>query len=281
MTSTGDSGGMQLDSTALPIETARALLRFVEGAPDVCRRHQFFTLLQGQLQPLLPHTVALCGAYDRQRRELVFDVFNTVVLPAPLMLQLRRADSPLLRQLVEAWIDGQGEPLDIPLGRRPTSAAEGDVEALLEAGVQRLLVHGVSRPERVHELSSLFVLGGPAAPAGGDERRLLQLVVHGLQAAYLRVLGVEREIGASVPRPMPREELRGAPVPRVTPREVQILAWVREGKNNQEIGVALGISALTVKNHVQKILRKLGASNRAHAVALAMQFRLLGDEPRH
>jgi hypothetical protein len=100
MTITGDSGDRQLDSTALPIETARALLRFVEGAPDVCRRHQFFTLLQGQLQPLLPHTVALCGAYDRQRRELVFDVFNTVVLPAPLMLQLRRADSPLLRQLV-------------------------------------------------------------------------------------------------------------------------------------------------------------------------------------
>ena len=69
-------------------------------------------------------------------------------------------------------------------------------------------------------------------------------------------------------------------MPRVTPREVQILAWVREGKNNQEIGMALGISALTVKNHVQKILRKLGASNRAHAVALAMQFRLLGDEFR-
>ena len=51
--------------------------------------------------------------------------------------------------------------------------------------------------------------------------------------------------------------------------------WVREGKSNQEIGDQLGISVLTVKNHVQKILRKLGASNRAQAVARAMSMNLL------
>jgi len=33
---------------------------------------------------------------------------------------------------------------------------------------------------------------------------------------------------------------------------------------------------LTVKNHVQKILRKLGAANRAQAVARAMSMNLLG-----
>jgi DNA-binding CsgD family transcriptional regulator len=46
--------------------------------------------------------------------------------------------------------------------------------------------------------------------------------------------------------------------------------------SNQQIGVKLGISALTVKNHVQKILRKLGASNRAQAVAIAMTQDMLG-----
>jgi DNA-binding CsgD family transcriptional regulator len=47
--------------------------------------------------------------------------------------------------------------------------------------------------------------------------------------------------------------------------------------SNQQIGVKLGISALTVKNHVQKILRKLGASNRAQAVAIAMSLNAWGD----
>ena len=52
---------------------------------------------------------------------------------------------------------------------------------------------------------------------------------------------------------------------------------MREGKSNQQIGDQLGISVLTVKNHVQKILRKLGASNRAQAVAMAMTQNLLGS----
>jgi DNA-binding NarL/FixJ family response regulator len=54
---------------------------------------------------------------------------------------------------------------------------------------------------------------------------------------------------------------------------------VREGKSNVEIASLLGISALTVKNHVQKILRKVGAANRAQAVAKAMEAQLLSGAP--
>jgi transcriptional regulator EpsA len=271
---TGWSTAIDLDVSTLPLPLARGLLRFVEESPEVCRRHQFYTLLQAQLMPLLPHTVAVCGAYDRRRRDLVFDVFNSVVLPP--WLQLGHPDSPLLSRLLNAWIDGRGEPLCLPLGERP--ALPDEAAALREAGVERLLVHGVSRPERLHEVSGFYVLGGPRPAGDADEARLLRLVVHALHAAYLRTLDVEREVGA-VPRDRPPLGAlpRAAAQARITPREAQILAWVREGKSNQEIGEALGISALTVKNHIQKILRKLGASNRAHAVAMAMQMRLLDD----
>ena len=37
------------------------------------------------------------------------------------------------------------------------------------------------------------------------------------------------------------------------------------------------ISPLTVKNHVQKILRKLGASNRAQAVSKAISLGLIAN----
>jgi DNA-binding CsgD family transcriptional regulator len=54
-------------------------------------------------------------------------------------------------------------------------------------------------------------------------------------------------------------------------RQVQVwhqqLQWLREGKSNEEIGRLLGISALTVKNHLQRLYRQLGVNNRAHAVA--------------
>jgi DNA-binding CsgD family transcriptional regulator len=47
------------------------------------------------------------------------------------------------------------------------------------------------------------------------------------------------------------------------------------GKSNHEIGGLLEISPLTVKNHVQKICRKLNAQNRAHAVSRGISLRLL------
>ncbi len=50
---------------------------------------------------------------------------------------------------------------------------------------------------------------------------------------------------------------------------------MREGKSNYEVGAILGISAMTVKNHLQRIYRTLGVSNRTHALARCMALRLL------
>ena len=60
----------------------------------------------------------------------------------------------------------------------------------------------------------------------------------------------------------------------ITDREAEILRHVQTGKSNDEIGCLLNISPLTVKNHVQKILRKLNVNNRAHAVAKAIALKL-------
>jgi DNA-binding CsgD family transcriptional regulator len=49
-------------------------------------------------------------------------------------------------------------------------------------------------------------------------------------------------------------------------REVEILQWVALGKTNPEIGKILKISEFTVKNHMQRIFKKMDVSNRAQAV---------------
>lgn len=51
-------------------------------------------------------------------------------------------------------------------------------------------------------------------------------------------------------------------------RESQVCSLVAEGRSNKEIASRLFISVATVKDHVHKILRKIGAPNRA-AVAVA------------
>lgn len=64
-------------------------------------------------------------------------------------------------------------------------------------------------------------------------------------------------------------------VVRPTPREIEILQLVAEGCSTGTIASALFISPETVKSHVANAMARLGASSRAHAVALAYRRGLL------
>ena len=69
------------------------------------------------------------------------------------------------------------------------------------------------------------------------------------------------------------EEIEGQRSPleeQLSPREQQVAEWVGQGKSNDEIATILGISAHTVKNHLDKIFRKLGVENRC-AAAVTIQ----------
>lgn len=70
-----------------------------------------------------------------------------------------------------------------------------------------------------------------------------------------------------------------APAPAVgfdlTTREREVLALLIKGLNNSEIANRLSVSHATAKAHVSNILSKLGVSNRAEAVAVALQQKLV------
>ncbi|MDB5391842.1 MAG: NarL family two-component response regulator [Planctomycetaceae bacterium] len=57
----------------------------------------------------------------------------------------------------------------------------------------------------------------------------------------------------------------------LTPREVEVLTLVAQGLANKEVAVRLGTASGTVKIHVQNILSKLCATDRTHAVTIALQ----------
>jgi DNA-binding NarL/FixJ family response regulator len=61
----------------------------------------------------------------------------------------------------------------------------------------------------------------------------------------------------------------------LTPREVEVLGCVARGMANKEIATRLGTASGTVKMHIQNILAKLGASDRTHAVTIAMERGIL------
>jgi DNA-binding CsgD family transcriptional regulator len=104
---------------------------------------------------------------------------------------------------------------------------------------------------------------------GPRELELAELVVPFLHAAWVRtrmnaLLRESAENATAAPQ-----------TGSLTEREREILAWIYFGKSNFEIGSILSISPLTVKNHVQKILRKLDVVNRAQAVGKALERRII------
>lgn len=58
-------------------------------------------------------------------------------------------------------------------------------------------------------------------------------------------------------------------------RETDVLTRLAAGMSNKQIARELGISESTVKGYVRDVFEKLGAADRAHAVALALRSRLI------
>jgi len=95
--------------------------------------------------------------------------------------------------------------------------------------------------------------------AGRGERLLTQtLLIQTLQ-----------QVGA-MPTPTPVNV-----ADRLTPREREVLRLLAQGRTNRQIGQCLGISPGTAKNHVERILTKLGVSDRTQAAVRAAELGLL------
>jgi DNA-binding NarL/FixJ family response regulator len=57
---------------------------------------------------------------------------------------------------------------------------------------------------------------------------------------------------------------------RLTPRELDVPAQIAEGNRNSDIAAKLFVAEGTVKVHVKNIMQKLGATDRTHAVTIAV-----------
>jgi DNA-binding NarL/FixJ family response regulator len=64
----------------------------------------------------------------------------------------------------------------------------------------------------------------------------------------------------------------------LTKRELEVLRLLAQGQTNQEIAQGLVVSPLTVKTHVQRIIGKLGVSDRTQAAVRAAELGLLAPD---
>ena len=88
-----------------------------------------------------------------------------------------------------------------------------------------------------------------------------------------RVTADDFDIGAEVPSEVHPPPLAGPAVNHqiescLTSREIEVMRLIAQGLSNAEIADRLFIGIETVKSHVKKVLRKIGAVNRSEAISL-------------
>jgi len=219
------------------------------------QRAAFFVWAQTQMQGLLPHQLLVCAV--EQQGQWRADVFNSLPLPAALGQRLQDLRQPAWLALQRQW---RQAPLAIAVAELPDELAA----ALGQAGLAQLLLHGAAAPGRAQRAEAWFLWARAGAAYTQGHRQLAAWLMPHLHAAWRQVQAAGQRLAE------PGDAASG-----ITAREQQILALLCLGLSNQAIAQRLDLSALTVKNHVQKLLRKLRASNRAQAAAMAMAQRLV------
>jgi transcriptional regulator EpsA len=241
-----------------------SLLLNLDGALKVRVRHQLFSWTQGALQNLIAHDLLICAlCHDRPVLQHV-DSFSTAPVEPAHFNELFRHDASLVPAIFKSWEENHCQPVAIDVGNGDHHAGGALARELARLGASSIVAHGTH--DTAGQVSSLFTFASRPGAVGPRQLYLAEIVVPFLHAAWMRT-----QVNWQAKNPGAKQAEAGL----VTSREREVLEWMYRGKSNIEIGMILGISPLTVKNHVQKILRKLDVLNRTQAVGKALALRIL------
>lgn len=229
------------------------------------RTHQdMLRWLQGEIQLYLPHDIMIAVWGDFSAGRIQHDVISALDGVRSHGSNLT-AIRPLVLDWFNCWTALAGKPFTLSAG---TDGFAGEAHApprtLLRAlqKMRSAMVHGV-KDERGN-CDCLYV--ALSSKDGFDDS------VHKTMAVLLPYVDVALRRVALLPEQIQHLSATGpsalqlAQAYKLSGRELEILQWVTLGKTNPEIGDILKISAFTVKNHLQRIFKKLDVSNRAQAV---------------
>lgn len=256
-------------------EQRTVFIEVIEESLRIKKRTHLFNWLQRGFQYLLAHEVMLFGVKSLDSHAYDYEYFTSSRYfgDQQMYLALQKEDG-VVRQAVAEWRKSH-QPVfvvDGLLSDVPTNYTliQASTEALSNIELKSFAVHGFG--DMQSHLASIVIFGRLSYPMNKQTATLLKLLMPYLHCAIAQICAGSSHTGAGSQHQFTQ---------KVTKRELQVLTWLHTGKTNHEIADVLHISPLTVKNHVQNIIRKFNVNNRSQAAAAAVRLGLIDVDGDH
>lgn len=253
-------------------------LKVLADIADIRTHLDLFKWLHGGFQHFLPHDVLIAAWGNFHNGQLRYDI----VSPLQGVRTAKARSGALVQRMQELFTRWAvlKQPFSTHADRMSGTFAMqpfGDPVPPMRSA----LVHGLR--DRRDEQDSLYVVLSRDTMPDTDAKEALDVLLPHIDIA-LRKVGMLQQPGSvtmaaggangpgSGQITVTNGQVNGhsamPPDVGMTERELQVMQWVQMGKTNHEIGTILDISGYTVKNHLQRIFKKLDVYNRAQAVSV-------------
>ncbi|MCB5189312.1 transcriptional regulator EpsA [Methylobacillus arboreus] len=253
---------MSLNKNLNDIEKSQ-LIELMHESLRIRSHFELFLWMQGKLQIFLPHEIMITAWGDFSLGVIYFNI----VSPLPGIRSDKIASQEInqfLQNLFNYWLNHAKAPFTLAaadniLHDYQFSNAESSYYL---KNMKSALVHAIKDHRGRHDC--LYVLLSSNLSFPPASRPMLEALLPYIDSALRQIEHLPEQQPTPIKiEPEPKDETLNI----LSGRELEIMDWVTKGKTNQEIGMILDISAFTVKNHLQRIFKKLNVLNRAQAVS--------------
>lgn len=190
-------------------------------------------------------------------------------------------DHPMMREGIAATLlalggteivglAGNGEEAIAQFARHRPDVTLMDLQMPVKDGLEAIVAIRAMHPDA--RIIVLTTFSGDARVIAALKAGAAGYLLKDVSAAELAHTVRHVYRGASVIARVAQEEVDGHfPADKLSARELEVLRLAANGNSNRMIGEILTISEPTVKSHMSAVLVKLGASDRTHAVTLAIK----------
>ena len=256
----------------LPSLSAKELHRYhrvVTRSVEVRSHLDVLAWLQGDMQRYLPHDILVAAWGNFQQGNIHHDIVSPL---AGVRSQNSnpKAITPLLLNLFKRWKQLNKRPFALNVGESGFLLGDVGLKNAVGVALQSMhcaMVHGIVDERGSHDC--LYVTFSSKENFGEPERSAMAVVLPYIDTALRHVTHLPHQANGHLGVGNGTETTVSHDY-SLTTREAEVLHWVAKGKTNSDIASILEISSFTVKNHMQRVFRKLDVTNRAQAVSKLM-----------